>query len=122
MTRKPTRKLNFTKRALAAIEVPEGGERIIVFDTNTPGLGFVVFPSDARSFFHRRFAGGVAERTTIGSFEDFSIEQARGKAAELNAKLAQWKSAGSEGPSPLANAERAQATFGELVEAYIRGT
>jgi integrase len=121
MSRKPTRKLNFTKRALAAIKAPDGVERIIVLDTNTPGLGFVVFPSGARSFFHRRFAGGVAERTTIGSFEDFSIEQARGKAAELNAKLAQWKSAGSEGPNPLANAERAQATFGELVDAYIRG-
>lgn len=120
MKRKPSCKLNFTKRALAALEVPNGAKRIIVFDSNTQGLGFVVFPSGVRSFFHRRFANGVAERTTIGRFENFSIEQARGKAAELNAKLAQWKSAGSEGPSPLANVERAQATFSDLLDAYIR--
>jgi integrase len=121
MKRKPSRRLNFTRRALASLPVPQGDDRVIVFDTNTPGLGFVVFPSGVRSFFHRRFANGVAERTTIGRFEDFAIDQARGKAAELNAKLAQWKLADFEGPNPLANAERAQATFGELLEAYIRG-
>jgi integrase len=121
MKRKPTRRLNFTRRALAALPSSRDGDRVIVFDTNTPGLGFVVFPSGVRSFFHRRFANGTAARTTIGRFEDFSIERARGKAAELNAKLSDWKSDGRKGPSPLANADRAQATFSDLLEAYIRG-
>jgi integrase len=120
MKRKPARRLNFNKRSLEALPVPRDRERVIVFDTNTPGLGFVVFPSGVRSFFHRRFAKGVAERTTLGRFEDLSIPQARGKAAEFNAKLAQWKLDGFEGPSPLAKSDRTQATFSELLEAYIQ--
>ncbi|HKQ86886.1 MAG TPA: tyrosine-type recombinase/integrase, partial [Candidatus Acidoferrales bacterium] len=125
MKRKPTQKLNFTKRALEAIPIPPEGQRVIVFDTGTRGLGFMVFPSGARSFFHRRFAGGSAARTTIGRFEPdgrsgISIDQARGKAAELNAKLAKWKNDGSVGPHPLAKVDRATATFKELLDAYIR--
>jgi integrase len=116
--RKPARKLNFTKRALEYLSVPRGDDRLIVFDTNTAGLGFVVFASGIRSFFHRRRVRGVAERTTLGRFADLTIEQARGEASRLNAEIADWKRSGYQGESPFEKNPTA-ATFGELVDQYI---
>jgi integrase len=116
--RKPARKLNFTKRVLEDLSVPRGDDRLIVFDTNTPGLGFVVFASGIRSFFHRRRVRGVAERTTLGRFADLTIEQARGEASRLNAEIADWKRSGYQGESPFEKNPTA-ATFGELVDQYI---
>jgi len=120
MKKTPAKKLNFTKRALEALPVPREG-RLTVFDTQTLGLGFTVFASGVKTFFHRRFANGRAERTTLGSFEDLSIPVARGRAADVNAKVAQWKLNGFKGPSPFAKTVRTGATFGELIEAYIKG-
>src|ERR1700688_2498845 len=117
MKKKPAQKINFTKRALEALPVPREG-RLIVLDTQTVGLGLTIFASGVRTYFHRRFADGVAERTTLGGFDDLSILQARGKAAKLNAELAEWKLGGCEGPNPLANPARTGATFDELLEAY----
>ncbi|MGB2679136.1 MAG: site-specific integrase [Candidatus Acidiferrum sp.] len=118
MKRKPVQKLNFTKRALESLPVPRDARRLIVFDSNTPGLGFIVFSSGIRSFFHRRFVRGVAQRTTLGRFEDLSIDQARGEASKLNAKIAAWKLSGYHGDSPFEKRPDST-TFGELVEKYI---
>jgi len=120
MKKTPAKKLNFTKRALDALPIPSDG-RQTVFDTQTLGLGFTVFASGVKTFFHRRFANGRAERTTLGSFEDLSIPEARGRAADINAKVAQWKLNGFKGPSPFAKTVRTGATFSELLEAYIKG-
>ncbi|MGA8405956.1 MAG: site-specific integrase [Candidatus Acidiferrales bacterium] len=116
--RKPAQKLNFTKRALEELEVPAGDDRLIVFDTKTAGLGFVVFVSGARSFFHRRRVRGIAERTTLGKFDDLTIEQARGEASSLNARIAAWKLSDYQDESPFEKRPDA-ATFGELVDRYI---
>jgi len=116
--RKTAQKLNFTKRALEALRVPAGVDRRIAFDTKTAGLGFVVFASGVRSFFHRRFVRGVAERTTLGKFDDLTIEQARGEASSLNARIAAWKLSGYQGESPFEKRPDA-VTFGDLVDKYI---
>jgi integrase len=116
--RKPAQKLNFTKRALEELEVLAGDDRLIVFDTKTAGLGFVVFASGARSFFHRRRVRGIAERTTLGKFDDLTIEQARGEASSLNARIAAWKLSDYQGESPFEKRPDA-ATFGELVDRYV---
>jgi integrase len=116
--KRPARKLNFTKRALEDLRVPRGDDRLIVFDTHTAGLGFVVFASGVRSFFHRRRVRGVAQRTTLGRFADLTIEQARGEASRLNAEIADWKRSGYQGESPFEK-NPTTATFGELVNQYI---
>src|ERR1700683_572190 len=116
--RKPAQKLNFTKRALEALQVPAGDDRLIVFDTKTAGLGFVTFASGARRFFHRRRVRGIAERTTLGKFDDLTVEQARGEASSLNARIAAWKLSGYQDESPFEKRPDA-ATFGELVDRYI---
>ena len=119
MKRKPTHRVNFTKRALEALPVPGDDARTIVFDTHTAGLGFVVFASGIRTFFHRRFVRGVAQRTTLGRFEDLSIDQARGEASKLNARIAAWKLSGYQGRIALSKNTRMPSTFGELVEKYL---
>jgi integrase len=116
-TRKPTRKLNFTKRTLAALKPARDGGRVTVFDEQTEGLGLVVFPSGVRSFFHLRFVRGYPHRTTIGKLDDVSIEQARGKAAELNAAIWKWKDGGYQGSSPFK--EKRDPTFDDLVGQYV---
>ena len=116
--RKPARKLNFTKRALEKLRVPRDSGRLVVFDTHTSGLGFVVFASGVRSFFHRRRVRGTAERTTLGRFPDLTIEQARGDASRLNARIASWKLSGYQGQSPFDERQEA-ATFDDLVDKYI---
>jgi integrase len=116
--RKPARKLNFTKRALEDLEVPNGDDRLIVLDTKAVGLGFVVFGSGVRSFFHRRRVRGVAERTTLGKFEELTVEQARDEATKLNARIAAWKLSDYQGESPFEKRPDAT-TFGDLVDKYI---
>ena len=60
----------------------------------------------------------MAQRTTLGRFEDLSIDQARGEASKLNARIAAWKLSGYRGESPFEKRTDA-GTFGELVEKYL---
>ena len=110
--------MNFTKRALEILQVPRGDDRLIVFDTKTEGLGFVVFASGVRSFFHRRRVRGIAERTTLGRFADLTVEQARGEASRLNGEISEWKRSGYQGESPFEKRPEGT-TFSDLVERYI---
>ena len=108
-------KTNFSKRSLEKLAARE--KRYNVFDSETRGLAIAIYPSGAKTFFHLKKVQGWPERTTIGPFPDLSVEQARGKASELNAKLARWKSDGYEGPSPLER-RSPRTTLGELVADY----
>jgi integrase len=117
-TKRPARRLNFTKRTLAAIRVRSDGGRETVFDENTPGLGFTVFPTGVRSFFHYRFVRGRPQRTTIGRYPEVSVEQARGKASDINARIAKWRLNNYEGERPFGSGRR-DPTFGEVVTQYV---
>ena len=110
-------RFHFTKRGLENLAVPAEGKRHHWFDERMSGLGIAVYPSGQKTFFHLRKVQGWPRRTTLGSFPDLTIEQARGKAAELNWKLAKWKSNDYEGPSPLA--EPRKLTLGGAVEDYL---
>jgi integrase len=88
-----------------------------VFDKNTAGLGLVVFPSGIRSFFHLRFVRGYPQRTTIGRFPEVSVEQARGKASELNAALSNWKLSGYRGETPFET--KRDPTLDHLATQYV---
>jgi integrase len=114
-TRTPTQKLNFTKRSLDSLS--PASERVTVFDKQTAGLGLVIFPSGVRSFFHLRFVRGYPQRTTIGRFPEVSVEQARGKASELNAALSSWKLSGYRGDTPFET--RRDPTLEDLADQYV---
>ena len=88
-----------------------------MFDENTPGLGLVVFPSGVRSFFHLRFVRGYPKRETIGRFPETSIDQARGKASELNAAYSKWRLDGYKGETPFKT--KRDPTLDEIATQYV---
>jgi len=109
-------KASFNKRYLE--KLPTKDKRYSVFDSETSGLGLAVYPSGQKTFFHLRKVQGYPERTTIGPFPDLSVENARGRASDLNGKLSRWKANDYEGPHPLGRRTRIL-TFGELLDDYI---
>jgi integrase len=118
MKRKPTRKINFTKRTVEALRTPKpGAGRTIIYDSQVRGLGVVVQPSGSKSFFWFRRIAGTPTWRTIGACDELAIEQARRFAAEWNSKLAVWRASDYSGPGPLEN--RRDVTFGEAVTDYI---
>jgi integrase len=101
--------INFTKRKLESLPAPKQG-RAIYHDSQTRGLGLLVQPSGFRSFFWYRKVYGQPTWKTIGPFPEWTVEQARGKAAEYNARWAQ-----GEEPFTKPNTE----TFGGVFERYV---
>lgn len=113
----PSDRFNFTKASIEALPLPSAGDRTTYHDLHTAGLQLRVTSSGKKTFsLYKRAKGGKPERVTIGSFNDgVTIEQARNKALKL-------KSAMSEGVSPTMalRSARAELTFGEAFEMYIR--
>jgi len=109
-------KTNFTVKYLESLRPKE--KRYNVLDADTRGLGICVFPSGAKSFYHVRKVQGWPQRTTLGVFPEFTLDLARGKASELNGKLAKWKGDGYEGSNPIRKPKKVP-TLGEVLAHYI---
>lgn len=113
----PSDRFNFTKAAIEALPLPAAGERATYHDLQTTGLQLRVSASGKKTFsLYKRAKGGKPERVTLGCFNDgVTVEQARTKALKL-------KSAMSDGTSPamIMRAKRAELTFGEAFDMYIR--
>jgi integrase len=111
---KESSKLNFTKAGLDSLPNPPAGKRTYYYDTKARGLGISITSSGAKSFIVYRKVKGRPERVTLGRYPDLSIEQARGKAAEINAAIAK-----GENPYDQRRSERAEMTFGELFREFM---
>ncbi len=116
MSKTETSRLNFTKRAIEALPAP-GGKREIHYDRQVRGLGVMVQPTGHRAFFWLRKIRGRPTWQTIGDFPDLSVENARQKAAEFNAKFSRWKADGYRGPGPFE--KKRDPTLGGLADDYI---
>src|SRR4051794_15063938 len=108
------RKLNFTKTTLFAFPPPFNGARIYYITTKKPGVMFVITRLGTRSFIFYRKIEGRPERILIGRFDDLTIEQARNKAAELNAAIAQ-----GHNPADKRRLAREEMTLQELFDDYM---
>ena len=108
-------KLNFTKKALA--NLAPGEKRYNIFDTGVSGLGVAIYPSGQKTFFHLKKVQGWPERTTIGTFRDLSVENARSSASGLNHKFATWKANDYQGQAPREKRSRVP-TLGEVLHHY----
>jgi integrase len=115
--RKTTSRLNFTKRAIAALDVPQKTTRALHYDSQVRGLGVMIQPSGHRAFFWFRKVQGRPTWKTIGPFPDLTVEQARARAAELNAAIARWKAHEYEGAHPINR--RRDLTLNALFEDYL---
>lgn len=107
-------RINFTKATLQALPTPALGKRTTHYDTKTRGLNLVVTDTGTRSFYLRRKLKGASERVLIGRFPDFTIEQARGKAGEINSEFATGKN-----PADLRRISQGEPTLGQLFEEYV---
>lgn len=108
-------KTNFTQRTLASLAPRE--QRFSVFDEKTRSLAVEVHPTGRKTFFHLQKVQGWPQRTTLGVFPDMTVEEARGKAAELNAKLSKWKSNDYEGANPVTRQKKV-VTLGDVLAHY----
>jgi len=110
----PTNKINFTKGSLLDLPIPTSGKRTYYYDTKTRGLSVCVLPSGKKTYLVYRKINGRPERITIGDINDFSLEQARGKASEINALIAN-----GENPAQRHRLSKSELTFGELFIEYM---
>ncbi len=104
---------NFTKTEIQKLPPPLKGMDTYK-DTKEKGLSLYITPAGAITFFVRKRINGRDERIKIGSFPDISIEQARKKALEIKAKVAD-----GQNPNLEKHKMRAEITFGELFNEYL---
>jgi len=107
-------RLNFTKRALESLPLPEPGKRATYHDAKIRGLILRVTSQGTRTFQVYRKVNGRPERVTIGTFPGVTVEQARKQAAEVNATIAK-----GENPNAKRRALRAEMTLHELFDLYL---
>lgn len=106
-------KFNFTKAAIENLPVPDKGWAYH-YDLKVQGLGIGIGSTGKKSFILYRKIHGKPERITLGRYPDLTIEQARGKASEINTDIA----AGLN-PSEVKRGRQAELTFAELFAEYL---
>lgn len=106
--------LNFTKRSLLALPLPSKGKREYYRDTIVKGLILDVRSSGSKSFYLYKFLNGKPERIFLGSFPDFSVENARDAATIHKSDIAKGKN-----PQEEKRKIRNEITFKELFSEYM---
>ncbi len=107
------KKINFTKRSLDSLPVPEKG-RVRYYDAKTPGLTLRITSAGTKTFRLYRKVNGKPLDITLGRFPAMTVEQARREAQKLLGEIA-------EGKNPVKEKRRRQAealTLREAVEEY----
>lgn len=102
-------RINFTKASLSALASPAPGLRATYHDIKTPGLQVRVTSTGVKTFCVFRKVHGKPERITLGRFPEMTPEQARKRAAEVNAQIAK-----GESPADQRRTARAEMTFAEF--------
>jgi integrase len=114
ITRRESRRYHFTEASLRGRERPLVRETD--YDDEVRGLHLRVTPAGAKTFgvFRRVRGASNPARVTIGRWPTVSVKQARAKAQQLLAAIAQ-----AENPAEARRALREELTLGELFERYI---
>lgn len=107
-------KINFTVKAINAFPLPEIGKRAYYYDLKVRGLGMSITNKGSKTFILYRKIDGRPERVTLGRFPDLTIENARDKATEANAQIADGKN-----PNDEKRKMRAEVTLRELFDEYL---
>jgi integrase len=107
-------KINFTKRTLETLPVPDGDRYVLYRDLQARGLGVKVEPSGRKTFFWSRKALGQAQWKTIGEFADVTLDRARAEANSFNIDRERWRASGE---NPFARP--ADITLGEIIDQYV---
>lgn len=108
----PTNRFNFTKASIVALPYPEKGTAWY-YDEKVSGLMMAV-GTKSKTFYLYRKVQGRPERIKIGAWPDLSVDQARGKAMELNTLIAQ-----GQNPANQKRSAKSEITFGEFFLEYM---
>ena len=106
-------KINFTKNSIETLPLPAANKVAYYYDSKTRGLGVRVTPTGVRSFIAYRKINNKPERIAIGRYPDLSVEQARGKAATINAAIAS-----GHNPATQKRTRSAELTVGQAFDQY----
>jgi len=106
-------RVNFTKKSINSLPLPKKKYKQY-YDTGTPGLIMRVFPSGVKSFYLYRRIDRRAEYISLGRYPTVFPEQARRRAAELNAEIGAGKN-----PAEQLRNLKAEITLGELFEQFL---
>lgn len=109
-------RFHFTKKAIDALTFPASSSqrRVYFHDDQVRGLSIAVAPTGRKVFVLYRKLLGKPERITIGLYPDFTIDNARKKAEELNGQIA----AGAN-PATAKRQLQAESTLGELLNVFV---
>jgi integrase len=106
-------KINFTKKEIDALPAPDTG-RSYYHDSKVQGLVIGVGKTGNKSFIFYRKISGVPERIPLGKYPDLTIEQARGRASDMNSDIASGLN-----PAEIKRGRKTELTFAELFSDYL---
>jgi integrase len=107
-------KYNFTKSFISSLPPAKQGKRDYYKDNKVAGLEIMVTEKGSKSFKITRKKNGRIIRVTLGKYPDLSIENARKKAHEVNAQIAEGIN-----PNDLKNELKQEISFGDLFNEYM---
>ena len=106
-------RIKFGKNELKALELPEAGKRLTLYDTETPKLALRVTAAGTKTFYVVKRAGASMAWVKLGIFPDMTVEQARKAAA-----LALGEFASGANPAAARRAFKAEPTLSEFFTEY----
>lgn len=93
------KKFHFTKRDIEKLPAPVDKKQVYYRDSGCSGLALSVTRAGAKSFHMYRWVDGEPRRQFLGKFPDLTVEEARGKAAEVNSEIAKGGNPFDDKPS-----------------------
>lgn len=108
--------LKLTKSVVDGLEIPKSGRKL-VWDASLTGFGIIVFPSGQKTaMLQYRNAEQQTRRLTIGKIcEGFTLDQARKKAIQKYAEVAQ-----GQDPAGYKKERRQAITVDQLLDQYLK--
>ncbi|MBO0615358.1 tyrosine-type recombinase/integrase [Thiothrix fructosivorans] len=112
-----TKKLNFNKAVLEALELPTVG-RLYVYDTKVDGLLLMLTKAGTRSFQIRKFLNGKAARVTLGGFPHMTVVQARERALRELSLIATTRQTSTQQKAEIRQYD--SLTLGKAFQDYLK--
>lgn len=110
-----SKRFNFTKSDIDALQIPDHGKRDDYQDTKAAGLYLRVSYTGVKTFsVLKRIKCGQLERLTLGRYPEMTIDQARRKTMEISLKISDGNN-----PAEIKRAARDEMLFGDLFAEYL---
>lgn len=106
--------INFIKKTLDSLKLPDKNKRHYFYDTKIKGLELMVTEQGTKSFKVYRKFNGKPVRVTLGKYPEMTIENARKEAHRVIADMISGKN-----PNEEKKNIRTEITFGEVFEIFM---